>query len=57
MENEIRHAVNYRSLSAHLRDVAKVECDNQRRTELIELSTRYEKLAEKLFRSAYVTKH
>jgi len=57
MEEEVKRAVSYRSLSAHMRDVAKFEYDCERRNELLELSTRYDRMADHLVQSMAVTRH
>lgn len=48
MEDELTRAQHYRLLALQMRDTAGREKDGIRRSELVELATQYESLADKL---------
>ena len=48
MQDDLTRAQHYRSLAFQMRDTAQEETDEKRRTELLELASQYEHLAEKL---------
>jgi hypothetical protein len=48
MEDELTRAQHYRVRAAEMREASRQESDIKRRTELLELSNQYDRLAEKL---------